>query len=543
MKRLGAGVRRAAALVAAAALLGAGCDVPGGGDDASDGGNRPNAGHGAPVLAFVRPVAREIVLADAAGRTWRGAKLSAGADDVRWSPDGSALAWIDDENDSPDGRRLHRLDIASGRERTTPCACRGVAFLGDAAATVNTSGDALLLYSADGRVRRAQLSTPVSAYARVAAGGRDAVTIADLLPEEKAGRGQFQMLAVDRSGTVRPFRPAGAPTAFSEGVQSPDGRRIGWSSHDSGGACWNVGSVRVAAYGQKGREEPERPADVAMTRALLEDRLHVTGLAWAGEGLTATFGPMEGCQAVPPERFVSYYLRDGAWRYIGSGMLAVGYGAKGRAARLLAPERPRPENPDELYHPPLGDLEFTDGDGERRVIGTRVSSFVFTSAESAGAAVPKAVPQPARTGVARTTDRGEPVPAHLRALAQRIRDAAEDDDVAALRALCDHCDDETRAALRTAEGRRDLVRLLSSHPGLKEHSIVFPGLAAHRCVDHPGQDITCTAAQIHDIALLDIPEADQDTYEGTVYEADFEQRLHLRTGSGGKALWVGRWAP
>ncbi|MFF7311470.1 hypothetical protein [Streptomyces sp. NPDC008137] len=542
MRRLGAGVRRAAALAMAAALLGAGCDAPGGGDDTS-GGDRPNATHGAPVLAFVRPAAREIVLADAAGRTWRGAKLSARADDVRWSPDGSALAWIDEEYDSPDGRRLHRLDIASGRERTTPCACRGVGFLGDAAATVNTSGDALLLYTADGRVRRAELSTPVSPYARVAAGGRDAVTIADLLPEEKAGRGQFQMLAVDRSGTVRPFRPAGAPTAFSEGVQSPDGRRVGWSSHDSGGACWNVGSVRVATYGREVREGPERPADAAMAGALLEDRLHVTGIAWAGEGLTVTFGPMAGCQAVPPERYVSYYLRDGAWRFIGSGMLAVGYGAKGRAARLLAPERPRAEKPTEAVLPPLGGLEFTDGDGARRVIGTGVSSFVFTSAESAGAAVPAAAPQPARAGVARTTDRGEPVPSHLRALAQRIRDAAEDDDVEALRALCDHCDDETRAALRTTEGRRELVRLLSSHPGLKEHGIVFPGLAAHRCVDHPAQDITCTAAQIQDIALLDIPEAEQDDYEGTVYEPEFEQRLQLRTGSGGKALWVGRWAP
>lgn len=538
--------RRAAALLLGAALLGAGCDAPDGGDDASSGGSAPGAAHGAPVLAFVRPLAREIVLTDAAGRTWRGARLRAAADDVRWSPDGSALAWIDDENDSPGGRRLHRLDVATGRERTTPCPCRGVGFLGDEAATVTTDGDALLLFAADGRVRRAALSTALGDYATVAAGGRDAVTIADLLPEEEAGRGQYQLVAADRSGTVRPFLPARAPTSFQEGLASPDGRRIAWRSSDSGGACWHDGNALLATYGQKGRQTPERPADAATTRALLKDRASVTGLAWAGEGLTVTFGPDMGCQAVPPERFVSYYLRDGRWSFLGSGMRAVGYGAEGRAARLLVPERPdrREQKDDRLYLPVLGDLEFTGRRGERRVLGSRVSAFVFTPAESAKASVPDPVAQPGRTGVARTTDRGEPVPAHLRALAQRIRDAAEADDAARLRALCDHCDDETRAALRTADGRRQVERLLSSHPGRTENGIVFPGLAAHRCVDEPEQDITCTAEQLQDIAVLDIPAADSsEPYGGQVYEPELEQRLQLRSGSGGKALWVGRYGP
>ncbi|MFJ8590954.1 hypothetical protein [Streptomyces sp. NPDC093598] len=544
MNSRAAAVRWAAALVAGAALLGAGCDAPGGGGDAPGAGDKPKAAHGSPVLAFVRPLAREIVLADAAGRTWRGARLSAAADDVRWSPDGSALAWIDDENDSPDGRRLHRLDIATGRERTTPCACRGVGFLGDDAATLTTDGDALMLFAADGQVRRAQLSVPQPDYARVAAGGRDAVTIAGMLPEEKAGRGQYELVAADRSGTVRPFLPAGAPTSFNEGLQSPDGRRIGWSSSDSSGACWNVGTMRFAAYGEKGRQEPERPADAAMARALLEDRVSVTGFAWAGAGVTATFGPIVGCQAAPPGRFVSYHLRDGKWRFIGSGMIAVGYGAQKRIARLLVPERPRPRKDEEFHLPLLGDLEFTDRHGVRHVLGSRVSAFVFTPAESAKAAAPATAAQPGQTGVAKSTDRGEPVPAHLRALAQRIRDAAGADDVARLLDLCDHCDDETRAPLRTAEGRRAVVRLLSSHPGLTENGVVFPGLAAHRCVDEPERDITCTAEQLHDIALLDIPVADgTGTYEGQVYEAESEQRLQLRTGAGGKALWVGRYAP
>lgn len=89
-----------------------------------------------------------------------------------------------------------------------------------------------------------------------------------------------------------------------------------------------------------------------------------------------------------------------------------------------------------------------------------------------------------------------------------------------------------------------LVLLLSSHPGRTENGIVFPGLAAHRCVDEPERDITCTAEQLSDIALLDIPVAEStDTYSGQIYEPEFEDRLHLRSGSGGKALLAGRYAP
>ncbi|MEU6682194.1 hypothetical protein [Streptomyces sp. NPDC046832] len=541
MNRLRATVRWAAAVVVGATLAGAGCDAPGG-------GSGDERAHGAPVLAFVRPLAGEIVLADAIGRTWRGARLKAEADEVRWSLDGSTLAWIDEEDDAPGGRRIHRLDVATNRLRSTPCPCHGVGFLGDEAATLTADGDALLFFAGDGKVRRAPLSVPLTDYATIAAGGRDAVTIANSLPEQKVGRGQFEMVAADRSGKVRPFLPAGAPTSFAQGEQSPDGRRIAWASSDSGGACWNVGSVRLAAYGVKGRQEPDRPTDAAMTSALLKDRVLVSGLAWAGRGLTVSFGPQAGCQAVPPARFVSYYLRDGRWRFIGSGMLAVGYGRQGRAASLLVPERPEPRKPDEYAFPLLGDLKFTDGRGERHDLGSRVSAFAFTPAEAAGAAVPAAVAQPERARVAKTDDRGEPVPAHLRALAQRIRDAAEDDAAARLRALCDLCDDETRAALRTSEGRRELVRLLRSHPGRTDNGIVFPGLAAHRCVDEPARDITCTAAQLHDIALLDIPVVESDTfdsddYSGDIYEPDLDHRLQLKTGAGGKALWVGRITP
>ena len=532
-------VRRAAAFVAAVALLGAGCDAPGDSD-----GKRRSATHGKAVLAFVRPLGKEIVLADAAGRVWRAARLRVAVDDLRWSPDGSTLAWIDDENDSPDGRRLHRVDVATGDERTAPCACRGVGFLGDDVATTTTDGAALLLLPEDGRVQRVPLSTPLGDYAKVAAGGRNVVTIAGLLPEEEAGRGQFQLLSVDRSGQVRPFLPAREPTPFVEGVESPAGRRIGWYASASGGACWHVGDVSLATYGEKGRETPKRPADAAMARAFLKDRVTVTGLAWAGDDLIVTFGPDVGCQAVPPERFVSYHLRGGTWSYLGSGMRAVAYGAQGRSARILVPERPPKAVETDFYLPLLGDLEFSDRHGRRHVLGSQVSAFVFTPAESAKGTPPPAAPQPEQTKVADSTDRGEPVPAHLRALAQRIRDAAEKDDVARLRALCDHCDDETRADLRTRAGRRHLVRLLSSHPGLTENGVVYPGLAAHRCVDAPEQDITCTAAQLHDIALLGVPVADSTgTYDGEVYEPEFEHRLQLRTGSGGKALWVGRYEP
>ncbi|MGW3340590.1 hypothetical protein ACWDCL_24285 [Streptomyces sp. NPDC001009] len=527
-------------------VLASACD-PGGAHPASKGGG-PQGAHGAPVLAFVRPLAREIMLADADGRTWRGARSNAATDYVRWSPDGSALAWIDNENDprSHDGRRLHRLDIATGHEQKIPCACHGVGFLGAEVATLTSDGDALLLVGAGRGARRVPLRNPVGDYAKLAAGGRDTVTVADPLPEQEAGRGQYQLLAVDGSGTVRPFLPARMPTSMVEGLQSPDGRRIAWSSADSGGACWIHGNALLATYGRKGRQAPARPADAAMTRALLKERVLVTGLAWAGDGLTVTFGPLQGCQAVPPARFVSYYLHDGKWRFIGTGMRAVGYGGQGRSARILVTTRALPRTDEEFYLPVLGDLEFTDRHHERHALGSGVSEFAFTPAESARAPAPAAAEEPRASGVVGTTDRGEPVPAHLRALAQRIKDAAENDDPARLRALCGYCDDETKTAIGTAKGRRELVKLLSSHPGRKENGIVFPGLAAHRCVDEPGQNITCTAEQLADIALLGIPTTDStdlETYTGQVYEPSLEGRLQLRSGSGGKALWVGRYEP
>ncbi|WP_329222161.1 hypothetical protein OG352_33740 [Streptomyces sp. NBC_01485] len=544
MNRIGRALRRLAVLAAGTALLGASCGAPSP-DDASPGGSgRPGAAdRGSPVLAFVRPKANEIVLADAAGRTWRGARLTAPADDVRWSPDASALAWIDAEYDSPNGRKLHVLDIATGRERATPCPCRGVGFLGDDVATVTTDGDALLLFPHDGAPRRAPLSAPQPDYAKVAAGGADGVTVVSPLPEMQVGRGQYQLVAVDRSGAVSPFRPAGAPTSFQEGQASPDGQSIVWNSYESGGACWNVADIRLASYDLKARQSPKRPADAAMAQSLLKERIAVNAFAWAGQGLTVTFGPLVGCQVVHPARFVSYYLRDGAWRFIGSGMLALGYGAEGRSARLLVPERPAAQKPDENPFPALGDLEFTDRQGGRLVIGTSVSFFSFTPAESARAAEPPATPQPAQSEVARTDDRGEPFPQPLRALAQRIRDAAKAGDVPLLRSLCAHCDEETLAALPTVEGRRALVRLLSSHPGRTENGVVFPGLAAHHCVDEPGQDVSCTSEQIQDIALLDVPVEDEDSYDGTVYAPELDDRLQLRLGSGGKALWVGRLTP
>lgn len=542
MNRIRGAVRWAAVLAAGMVLLGASCSAPSG-DDATPGGKAPGAtGHGTPVLAFVRPKAREMVLADAAGRTWRGARLSAPADAVRWSPDATALAWIDAEYDSPDGRKLHVLDVATGRERATPCPCRGIGFLGDDVATVTTDGDALLLFPLRGQPRRLPLSSAQPPYAKVAAGGRDQVTVASPLPELQAGRGQYQLVAVDGSGVVSPFRPAGTPTSFLEGLQSPGGQDIAWSFYDSGGACWNVSGIRLATYGREGRQAPDRPTDAAMVRALLKDRVTVQSFAWAGQGLTVTFGPQVNCQVAQTKRFVSYYLKDGRWHYIGSGMLAVGYGARGRAVRLLAPQRPQTQPPEELPVP-VGDLEFTDQQGKRRVISTGVSSFSFTPTESTRANEPKTTPQPEQTEVARTDDRGGPVPQPLRALAQRIRDAARAGDVSLLRSLCDLCDEETLAALPTAAGRRELVRLLSSHPGRTGNGIVFPGLAAHHCVDEPGQDVSRTSEQIEDIGLLDIPQEDDDSYDGTTYAPDLDHRLQLRLGAGGKALWVGRYTP
>ncbi|MYV57700.1 hypothetical protein [Streptomyces sp. SID3212] len=554
---------RAAALVTALVVLSAACTTgqdggSGGrsaeGQGSADGrrsadGQRSADGPGgpaattadrrSPVLAYVRPRQKEIMLADASGRTWRGARLTVQPHEIRWSPEGSVLAWLDADA-APAGRKLHLLDIAANRERSVPCPCRGLGFLGPDAATLSNGGDALLLFPRAGDPKRVKLSRTLPSYSQVAAGGRDAVAVMVPLPEQQAGRGQNELFSAGRDGVLRSLLPGRQPVSFSTGLQNRDGDRIAWTSWLSGGACYNTSTLRTVGYDDKVHDQQGPPKGPEFDQALLSDAYLLREPAWTGRGVALSFGPLPRCQAAHPSRYVSYYVEDGVWRFLGLGMLAIGYGAQGREARLTVGERSLPYAPKDMAETELGELRFTDARGKRRTLADGVSSFAFTPAESAAALPPEAAP-PLRTAVALTDDRWAPLPEPVRALAERLRKAALSGDVATLTSLCSDCTARRKAAIRTAEGRRELAKLLLSHPGPSQGGFVYPGLAAHRCVDLPQTATTCTADEIRDVALLDVPPDSDLEQPGTFYEVDHEDSIQLRLKPDGTARWAGEY--
>ncbi|MFE5590148.1 hypothetical protein [Streptomyces sp. NPDC056549] len=268
----------------------------------------------------------------------------------------------------------------------------------------------------------------------------------------------------------------------------------------------------------------------------MSEARRVFSLEWAGDGLTVTFGALPGCNVMAPARTASYYLRDGRWTYLGSGMLGIAFGADGRVARLADPTY-RNEYSGEDSEPTTGTLTLTSA-GRKHVLGREVSSFAFTPAESAATGPPPSpAPQP-QEGVTAEDDHGAALPEPVRELARSIEDAAVRGDTDRLVALCDPCSTAEHRWIRSEGGPQAVLRAIRTHPmRLSAGSeLMYPGLT--RCVDGPGLDTICTPQQLRDIAVLGLKYGLDG--RGPSYSVGEAVRVPLTLRiEGGTAQWTG----
>ncbi|MCT9138213.1 hypothetical protein [Streptomyces violarus] len=509
---------------------------------------KPDRQH--PVAAFLQPGREAVMMADAAGRTWKAADLPPSAatssfnsgrvpSELVWSPDASRLAWIDTPGVSETGQ-MHLLDVRSGRLASRPCPCAGLGFLGEDAVSLANDGRSLLLFPPSGKARRIALDKRLPPYSQLATGGTDDVTLFSLLPEgDEIHRGEGTLVVADRVGRVRPLLPDKGTTSFAEAQRQPGGEAVAWADLESNGACWPLQTVQ-AHPGTSG-ESPRRslPDDAAFRHALVELPRMVTHLAWAGDGLTLTYSALSACQVMSPERTASYHLRDGRWTYLGGGMLGIAFGAEGRVVRLKDPVYAKADitNADD---PTTGTLTLTTG-GSELVLGKGVSLFALTPAESAAARPPKSSAAQPAARVVPVDDHGARLPAAVRQLARDIADAAARGDSDRLVELCDPCSTGEHDWIRSGDGARNVLRAIRTHPMRQPGGdLLYPGLTM--CVDEPGKDISCTPQQLHDAAALRLKpgSAPGMGYSGSSYTASdavlVPLTLRLEKGT---ARWTG----
>ncbi|MGW4743733.1 hypothetical protein ACWEPR_02865 [Streptomyces sp. NPDC004290] len=540
------------ALLLAGTIAAVGCTA---GDDAPPSGARPATGapgaepeHAHPVLAFVQPQKRTVMLADAAGRTWLAARTGAAPPTkVVWSPDARRLAWLDEETSGGTGE-IHIYDVATGKPYSQACPCHGLGFLGEDLATLAADGSSLALFPPGfpaEPARRVPLSAGRGAYARLAAGGPADVVVFAALPEGPGvTRGQGTLAAIDRRGTVRELLPAKRPSTFTDALRSPDGKALAWGTADSGGACWTRSTLLT--HSGRTATDPVRnlPDDLPFRHALIGDRQRtVSSFAWAGDGVTVTYGPLQSCQVLGPDRFVSYYVRDGARTFLGTGMLGIALGADGRVARLAGDASSLG-----LTRAPSGVADYTGtltltSSDRNHTLAKGVSAFTFTPAESSAARPPAAAPQPPAPAVTSVDDHGKHLPDAMIRLARRIEEAAVRGDTAGLVALCGTCGAGVHEWIRGEDGPAAVLRAIRTHPGRNgAEGLMYPGLSS--CVDEPEQDITCTPQQLRDVALLGVrPDESNVDYGGVVYntwdDGLIKVPLLFRTDAKGEALWTG----
>ncbi|MFF5532907.1 hypothetical protein ACFY71_10525 [Streptomyces cinerochromogenes] len=501
-----------------------------------------------PVVAFLRPAQRAVFAADAAGRTWKAGEVQPGQDSFSgldtwpsqfaWSPDGRSLAWLDADGGSATGQ-IHLLDVRTGRQTSRPCPCSGIGFLGDDAVSLSADGSSLLLFPASGGPRRIALAARQRPYARLAAGGTDDVILfSPLVDGPGVVRGEGTLAVADLRGGVRRLLAAEGRTTFAGAQRQPDGPGLAWASHDSGGACWSMESVLTHPGTRSGEPGRPMPHDTAFRHALVTKARLVTSLAWAGDGVTATFSPMPNCQVMSPERTVSYYLRDGRWTYLGSGMLGIALGGDGRVVRLEDPVYPRARSATASASP-TGTLTLTGG-SRKLVLAEGVSLFALTPAESAAARPPAAARQPSE-GVTAEDDHGARLPAAVRKLAGDIEDAAARGDTKRLVALCDPCSAAERRWIGTDDGPRAVLRAIRTHPRRSSTGdLLYPNPSA--CVDEPATDISCTPQRLRDAAVLRLKPglAPGLDYNGSSYTAGDAVTVPLTVRiEGGTARWTG----
>jgi hypothetical protein len=506
---------------------------------------KPDRRH--PVVAFLQHKRKAVMVADAAGRTWKAADIQPGESSLgqaqlptqfAWSPDASRLAWIDPQEGGETGE-IHFVDVRGGEQTTHPCPCSGIGFLGDDVVSLSGDGSSLLLFPPDGRPRRIALDERQRPSSSLEAGGTDDVILFSPLPEgPDVFRGQGTLAVADRRGKVRQLLPGKGRTTFHEARRQPGGQAVAWANSDSGGACWSVETVlthRVTAGGA----DRSLPADAAFRHALVKQARLVTFLAWAGDGLTVTYSALNNCQVMYPERTASYYLRDGRWTYLGSGMLGIAFGAEGRAVRLEDPVYPKVPYA-EAANPATGTLTLTAG-GRKTVLGKGVSLFALTPAESAAARPPAAPADQPAAGVTAEDDHGARLPAAVAELARKIENAAARGDTDRLAELCDPCRAGHRDWIRSDDGMRAVLRAIRTHPmKVGDGVLMYPGWTS--CVDEPRKELSCTPQQLRDAAVLRLkPQVTSEPgYGGSSYSSTdaVVVPLTLRI-EGGTAQWTG----
>jgi hypothetical protein len=513
-------------------------------------------GHGMPVLVFESD--RQLVFADASGRTWQAARLSVPAQQLLWSSDGRRLAWLDDvQPQSSDGiyddyGRLHVLDARTNRETSVPCACNGAAFLGDDVAALTADGAALLLLSPSATSTRVPLTPPLAdvpltastgQFTHVAAGGSDRVTVSVDLDEQQVGiRGESSLVTVDRHGQVTPLLPPGksGATSFRSAIAAPDGSGFVWQSIPSAGACQDAVDLNAVHYdGNPASRALGLPADPAFHQALLQDR-RAAAVSWAGGTVVATFSPMPNCQGVFPSRLLSYAHQGDHWTLLANGLAGLAFGGDGRILELRPDHPIRTDDQDQI----AGRLELQDATGHTLTLGDGVTAYAFTPAESAAGRprTPSDAAPAAYSGLAAVDDQGHPLPTGpALALARRILTAAAGGDTSRLLQLCSHCATADLAWIRSPDGPTQVRQALLTHPAAVGGRLVYPGLVQHLCADSPaGQPDACTEQQIHDIALLGLPGGMDASHGGSsVYQATGGVRVVLVTDGSG-AFWAGR---
>ena len=471
--------------------------------------------------------------ADASGRVWGDVPATDLTGSPVWSADGRRVAWLDKAG-------LHIVDATTARDTAQPCPCNGLARLGDQFATLSSDNSELLLFDGNGTTRRVALNLSTQ-WAGVGAGGTDDVTV-EVVPPDSMGapRGEDILESVDARGHLRATMAGSALVSYESGFTSPDGRTTAVIDSPSDGACWTIPTVDVLDD-HVANPAPQTlfPAhDRNFVQAVLGTMRTITNIDWAGNGIVVTFGP-NGCQTQGARRYVTYDLVDGSWRYLRNGASSVGFGADGRsyAIELSDPIGIDPHSPDATV---AGTLVSTSKQGARTVLGRRVLSFWATPADqSAG----RAVSGPSTVVATDTTDRGTPVDAKYRAVADRIEHALATDDTAALTGLCAQCDPQTLAMLGSASGRAQLLLALRTHPAADDGSVTYPGLAIEECVDGIGAKHPCTPQQLVDIGTLGLPallELPDGSIEGVAYSAGVAGSVRLALGSNGAVHWAGQ---
>jgi hypothetical protein len=335
------------------------------------------------VLAYIQ--AGKIFVADATGTSRLIAGTKVNIDQLRWSPDGTRLVWLDRQGDGLGTISIHIAPVSGGTAIEKPCPCSGVDFLGGQVVTMSADGTGLLLFAPDGTVSRSALDKPQPEGSGVVARLADRVIVDVPLDERTASyRGQLTLITVAADGkTSSVLKPAGAETSYRGGAVSPGADRLAFEEQPSSGACSSTSSLRTVKLSTGRLSDPGLPEDNAFDYAGLTDDRLMLNLEWAGTDLVVTFAPQLGCVSAPASSLVTYRWNEQGWTQLGTGWYAAAYGATAGEVAIAAPDNV----PESVGAAADGRLTIMPRD-QKITVAEHVSSFVLTPAEIAGGKAP-----------------------------------------------------------------------------------------------------------------------------------------------------------